>query len=68
MCVHVSVLLDEIYIALVCDFRCGLVALWMASHLLQPPQMLVLETLVQTAKNNGYTEQGEMFSGTNICF
>ncbi|XP_048024932.1 UPF0692 protein C19orf54 homolog isoform X3 [Megalobrama amblycephala] len=47
--------------------QCGLVALWMAAHLLKPPQTLVLETLVQTAKNNGYTEQGEMFSASDMA-
>lgn len=47
-------------------FRCGLVALWMATHLLQPPKTLLLETLVQTAKDSGYTEQGEMFSGKQL--
>lgn len=50
-----------------CDFRCGLVALWMAAHLLHPPETLVLETLVQTAKHNAYTEQGEMFSASDMA-
>lgn len=47
--------------------QCGLVALWMAAHVLQPPETLVMETLVQTAKHNGYTEQGEMFSASNMA-
>lgn len=47
--------------------QCGLVALWMAAHLLQPPKTLLLETLVQTAKDNGYTEQGEMFSASDMA-
>uniref|UniRef100_A0A672S2J3 Actin maturation protease n=1 Tax=Sinocyclocheilus grahami TaxID=75366 RepID=A0A672S2J3_SINGR len=46
--------------------QCGLVALWMATHLLQPPKTVVLETLVQVAKDNGYTKQGEMFSVMRI--
>ncbi|KAA0714846.1 UPF0692 protein C19orf54 -like protein [Triplophysa tibetana] len=44
--------------------QCGLVALWMAAHLLQPPKIVSMETVVQTAKDKGYTAQGEMFSGT----
>ncbi|XP_016317644.1 actin maturation protease isoform X2 [Sinocyclocheilus anshuiensis] len=47
--------------------QCGLVALWMATHLLQPPKTVVLETLVQMAKDNGYTEQGEMFSASDMA-
>ncbi|KAI2653656.1 hypothetical protein H4Q32_013974 [Labeo rohita] len=47
--------------------KCGLVALWMATHLLQPPKTVMLETLVQMAKDNGYTEQGEMFSASDMA-
>ncbi|XP_043120001.1 UPF0692 protein C19orf54 homolog isoform X2 [Puntigrus tetrazona] len=47
--------------------QCGLVALWMAAHLLQPPKTVSLETLVQTAKDKGFTEQGEMFSASDMA-
>ncbi|XP_056126205.1 actin maturation protease isoform X3 [Rhinichthys klamathensis goyatoka] len=47
--------------------QCGLVALWMAAHLLHPPETLVMETLVQAAKHNAYTEQGEMFSASDMA-
>ncbi|KAK7160065.1 hypothetical protein R3I93_007883 [Phoxinus phoxinus] len=47
--------------------QCGLVALWMAAHLLHPPETLVMETLVQTAQHNAYTEQGEMFSAGDMA-
>ncbi|XP_076987906.1 actin maturation protease isoform X2 [Tamandua tetradactyla] len=42
--------------------QCGLVALWMAGTLLAPPSGTPLESLVQVAKERGYTAQGEMFS------
>ncbi|XP_023444690.1 actin maturation protease isoform X1 [Dasypus novemcinctus] len=42
--------------------QCGLVALWMAGTLLVPPGGIPLESLVQVAKERGYTAQGEMFS------
>lgn len=53
-------------IILLCDLRCGLVALWMAGHLLQPPKIIPMEMVVQVAKDKGYTAQGEMFSGTRL--
>nr|XP_015196425.1 PREDICTED: UPF0692 protein C19orf54 homolog [Lepisosteus oculatus] len=43
--------------------QCGLVALWMAGHLLQRPTPLPLEQIVARALGRGYTAQGEMFSG-----
>ncbi|MBN3319095.1 CS054 protein, partial [Atractosteus spatula] len=42
--------------------QCGLVALWMAGHLLQMPTPLPLEQIVARALGRGYTAQGEMFS------
>uniref|UniRef100_A0A1A8FWD5 Actin maturation protease n=1 Tax=Nothobranchius korthausae TaxID=1143690 RepID=A0A1A8FWD5_9TELE len=47
--------------------QCGLVALWMATHLLQLQQAINMETVVQTAMRRGYTAQGEMFSASNLA-
>ncbi|TRY88459.1 hypothetical protein DNTS_018884 [Danionella cerebrum] len=47
--------------------QCGLVALWMACHLLNPSNIVPLQMLVQTAKDCGYTEQGEMFSASDMA-
>ncbi|XP_075329480.1 actin maturation protease isoform X2 [Odontesthes bonariensis] len=49
------------------ESRCGLVALWMAAHLRQPPLSLNMETVIQTATSRGYTTQGEMFSAYNMA-
>ncbi|XP_052008840.1 UPF0692 protein C19orf54 homolog [Xyrauchen texanus] len=46
--------------------QCGLVALWMATHLLQPPKMVSMETVTQAARDKGYTAQGEMFSASDM--
>ncbi|XP_041035396.1 UPF0692 protein C19orf54 homolog isoform X2 [Carcharodon carcharias] len=43
--------------------QCGLVALWMAGHLLNTCEVRDLEEIVGCAKARGYTVQGEMFSG-----
>ncbi|XP_061072747.1 actin maturation protease isoform X4 [Conger conger] len=43
--------------------QCGLVALWMAAHLLQHPLAMTMESVVHTAMQRGYTAQGEVFSG-----
>uniref|UniRef100_UPI003AB04B1E actin maturation protease n=1 Tax=Centroberyx gerrardi TaxID=166262 RepID=UPI003AB04B1E len=47
--------------------QCGLVALWMATHLRQPQLTVDMETIVQTALDRGYTAQGEMFSAHNMA-
>ncbi|XP_056621981.1 actin maturation protease [Triplophysa dalaica] len=47
--------------------QCGLVALWMAAHLLQPPKIVSMDTVVQTAKDKGYSAQGEMFSAGDMA-
>ncbi|KAI1893216.1 hypothetical protein AGOR_G00121410 [Albula goreensis] len=47
--------------------QCGLVALWMAAHLLQPPAGVSMETVVQTAMQRGYTAQGEVFSAQDMA-
>ncbi|KAM4742684.1 actin maturation protease [Anableps anableps] len=47
--------------------QCGLVALWMAAHLRQPPLNVDMETVVQTAVRRGYTSQGEMFSACDMA-
>ncbi|XP_035647473.1 UPF0692 protein C19orf54 homolog [Oncorhynchus keta] len=47
--------------------QCGLVALWMAGHLLQPPLSVSMEAVVQTAMDRGYTAQGEMFSASDMA-
>ncbi|XP_041729458.1 UPF0692 protein C19orf54 homolog [Coregonus clupeaformis] len=47
--------------------QCGLVALWMAGHLRQPPLSVSMETIVQTAMDRGYTAQGEMFSARDMA-
>ncbi|XP_070987928.1 actin maturation protease isoform X3 [Oncorhynchus clarkii lewisi] len=49
------------------ESRCGLVALWMAGHLLQPPLSVSMEAVVQTAMDRGYTAQGEMFSASDMA-
>ncbi|CAL9684031.1 unnamed protein product [Knipowitschia caucasica] len=51
----------------VLENTCGLVALWMASHLCQPQLNIDMETVVQTALNRAYTAQGEMFSAQNMA-
>lgn len=48
------------------DYRCGLVALWMAAHLVKPSMTISMENIMQMAVNKGYTAQGEMFSGTQL--
>ncbi|XP_075997046.1 actin maturation protease [Genypterus blacodes] len=47
--------------------QCGLVALWMAAHLRQPPLCFDMESVVQTALSRGYTAQGEMFSARDMA-
>uniref|UniRef100_A0A8C4X286 Actin maturation protease n=1 Tax=Erpetoichthys calabaricus TaxID=27687 RepID=A0A8C4X286_ERPCA len=47
--------------------QCGLVALWMAGHRLNPEGSVTLETIVHTAVKRGYTAQGEMFSASNMA-
>ncbi|XP_030621937.1 actin maturation protease isoform X2 [Chanos chanos] len=47
--------------------QCGLVALWMATHLLHPAKRVSMETVVQTALDRGYTAQGEMFSAQDMA-
>ncbi|XP_072346307.1 actin maturation protease isoform X1 [Scyliorhinus torazame] len=46
--------------------QCGLVALWMAGHLLNTCEVRDLEGIVDCAKARGYTVQGEMFSGADM--
>ncbi|XP_078097828.1 actin maturation protease [Mustelus asterias] len=46
--------------------QCGLVALWMAGHLLNMCEVKDLEEIVGCAKARGYTVQGEMFSGADM--
>uniref|UniRef100_UPI00398F0312 actin maturation protease isoform X2 n=1 Tax=Pristiophorus japonicus TaxID=55135 RepID=UPI00398F0312 len=46
--------------------RCGLVALWMAGHLLNACEVMGLQGIVDCAMARGYTAQGEMFSGANM--
>lgn len=46
--------------------QCGLVALWMAGHLLDASEAVSLEKIVNCAVKNNYTAQGEMFSGDNM--
>ncbi|XP_048450495.1 UPF0692 protein C19orf54 homolog, partial [Rhincodon typus] len=46
--------------------QCGLVALWMAGHLLNMCEVQGLKEIVDCAKARGYTAQGEMFSGANM--
>ncbi|XP_061538630.1 actin maturation protease [Phycodurus eques] len=45
--------------------QCGLVALWMAAHLLQPS--VDMDAVVQAALGRGFTAQGEMFSARNMA-
>lgn len=47
--------------------QCGLVALWMSAHLLQPQLSIDMDTVVQTALSRGYTAQGEMFSAGDMA-
>ncbi|XP_072287933.1 actin maturation protease isoform X2 [Pyxicephalus adspersus] len=49
------------------QFRCGLVALWMAGGLLYNTKEVPLEVIVQTAISKGYTTLGEMFSAANMA-
>nr|XP_057935255.1 actin maturation protease [Doryrhamphus excisus] len=46
--------------------QCGLVALWMAAHLLQHT-VVDMDAVVQTARRRGFTAQGEMFSAFNMA-
>ncbi|GCC19430.1 hypothetical protein chiPu_0018376 [Chiloscyllium punctatum] len=46
--------------------QCGLVALWMAGHLLNLCEVQGLNEIVDSAKARSYTVQGEMFSGANM--
>lgn len=55
-------------VGLVLSVRCGLVALWMSTHLRKPPLCVDMETVVRTALSRGYTAQGEMFSGDENLF
>uniref|UniRef100_A0A3B1J187 Actin maturation protease n=1 Tax=Astyanax mexicanus TaxID=7994 RepID=A0A3B1J187_ASTMX len=47
--------------------KCGLVALWMATHLLRPTDAISVEKVIQTALEKGYTAQGEMFSAGDMA-
>uniref|UniRef100_A0AAQ4QB98 Actin maturation protease n=1 Tax=Gasterosteus aculeatus aculeatus TaxID=481459 RepID=A0AAQ4QB98_GASAC len=47
--------------------QCGLVALWMSTHLRKPPLCVDMETVVRTALSRGYTAQGEMFSADHMA-
>ncbi|KAF4071975.1 hypothetical protein AMELA_G00268990 [Ameiurus melas] len=47
--------------------KCGLVALWMAAHLVKPAMTISLENIMQMAVNKGYTAQGEMFSACDMA-
>ncbi|XP_061072744.1 actin maturation protease isoform X2 [Conger conger] len=47
--------------------QCGLVALWMAAHLLQHPLAMTMESVVHTAMQRGYTAQGEVFSARDMA-
>ncbi|KAI4874356.1 hypothetical protein NFI96_022216 [Prochilodus magdalenae] len=47
--------------------KCGLVALWMAAHLLKPAKTTSVEKILQTALEKGYTAQGEMFSAADMA-
>ncbi|KAL7870419.1 hypothetical protein SRHO_G00079160 [Serrasalmus rhombeus] len=47
--------------------KCGLVALWMAAHLLKPVKTTSVEKVLQTALEKGYTAQGEMFSAGDMA-
>ncbi|XP_029427760.1 UPF0692 protein C19orf54 homolog isoform X2 [Rhinatrema bivittatum] len=47
--------------------QCGLVALWMASPLLELKDSVSLEEIVRVALERGYTAQGEMFSAANMA-
>ncbi|XP_057693975.1 actin maturation protease isoform X2 [Corythoichthys intestinalis] len=45
--------------------QCGLVALWMAAHLLRPS--IDMGAIFQAALARGFTAQGEMFSARNMA-
>ncbi|XP_064359171.1 actin maturation protease [Dromaius novaehollandiae] len=47
--------------------QCGLVALWMAAALLEPPREVSLEQIVQAARDRAFTAQGEMFSAAAMA-
>ncbi|KAM9480625.1 actin maturation protease [Clarias gariepinus] len=47
--------------------KCGLVALWMAAHLVNPALPISMENIMQVAVNKGYTAQGEMFSASDMA-
>ncbi|MCJ8733136.1 hypothetical protein PDJAM_G00219650 [Pangasius djambal] len=47
--------------------KCGLVALWMAAHLVKPAMTISMENIMQMAVNKGYTAQGEMFSASDMA-
>ncbi|XP_062860957.1 actin maturation protease [Trichomycterus rosablanca] len=46
---------------------CGLVALWMASHLLKPTMTISMKQIIQTSLDKGFTAQGEMFSASDMA-
>ncbi|KAF5905481.1 UPF0692 protein C19orf54 isoform X1, partial [Clarias magur] len=47
--------------------KCGLVALWMAAHLVKPAPPISMENIMHVAVNKGYTAQGEMFSASDMA-
>ncbi|XP_060778979.1 actin maturation protease isoform X2 [Neoarius graeffei] len=47
--------------------KCGLVALWMAAHLVTPATTISMENIMQMAVNKGYSAQGEMFSASDMA-
>ncbi|XP_066541006.1 actin maturation protease [Hoplias malabaricus] len=47
--------------------KCGLVALWMANHLLKPSKSISVDKISQEALEKGFTAQGEMFSATDMA-
>ncbi|XP_043923204.1 UPF0692 protein C19orf54 homolog isoform X4 [Protopterus annectens] len=47
--------------------QCGLVALWMAGHLLKMNRNVTVEEVVKLALDKQYTAQGEMFSADNMA-
>ncbi|XP_043923183.1 UPF0692 protein C19orf54 homolog isoform X2 [Protopterus annectens] len=49
------------------NLRCGLVALWMAGHLLKMNRNVTVEEVVKLALDKQYTAQGEMFSADNMA-
>ena len=52
----------SIYVDVIVYFRCGPVAVAMASEILIGSSFSVSD-IVETAKLNGYTKQGEIFKG-----